>query len=495
MKKRLVCVLLALALMLPLMPSAFALTDLNIYAESSFDKEYAVYSGPGVYYYRANNGRASYGWGGVRVYGVEGDWVMIGYGLSNGAYRIGYISKDCLDHTKYVTGSINYNLTFDGVTAYPNNNCYITDDPVMYNDFLCQIPAGQAVTALGVMGDWTYIETNTAYGKMRGFVYSFTLSYSGGTPTVEPYHPTTAVPTTLPPYTPPTATPYTPPTAVPYVPTAAPTLTISVVNQYGANIVQWTGIPNAVSYTVRKHTYNTSYSSIATVGGTSYSDNAVTGGVLYYYQVTARLQNGAEIVSNEVTAYMNNPVTAAPTARPTATLAPYVPPTATPVASIPNTFYHDTSKGTWLPSYQRVQFSSSWAVYSGPGEYYYRAANGRALMGGGSCIVFGVENGWVMIGYGLSNGNFRIGYISQAALPQLGLRIPYLDLAYTTRQLTYAANLTDDIIRYQPTVATLPAGTYVLFLGYVYESNTTWAYVEVLADNSIMRGFIPASAL
>ena len=389
---------LALALLLALIPSALAhsLVDLDIYAESSFDKEYPVYSGPGVYYYRANAGRASYGWGGVRVYGVEGDWVMIGYGLSTGAYRIGYISRDCLDHANYVNGSINYNLTFQGVTAYPNNNCYITDDPVMFNDFICKIPEGKAVTALGTMGGWTYIETKTEYGWMRGFVYSFTLRLDESAPTPVPY-------------TPPTAVPYTP-TAVPYSPTAAPYYP-----------------PTAVPYT--------------------------------------------------------------PTA------VPYIPPTATPVASIPNTFYHDTSKGSWLPSYQRVSFTSSWAVYSGPGEYYYRAANGRALMGGGSCIVFGVENGWVMIGYGLSNGNYRIGYINQAALPQLGLRIPYLDLSYTTRQLTYAANLTDDIIRYKPTVATLPAGTYVLFLGYVYESGTTWAYVEVLADNSIMRGFIPASAL
>ena len=116
MKKRFVCLFLAALLMLPLIPSALALTDLNIYAESSFDKEYEVYSGPGVYYFRANDGRAAYGWGGVRVYGVCGDWVMIGYGLSNGAYRIGYVSSDCLKHTKYVTGSINYNLTFSPVT-------------------------------------------------------------------------------------------------------------------------------------------------------------------------------------------------------------------------------------------------------------------------------------------------------------------------------------------------------------------------------------------
>ena len=419
MKNRLICLVLALALTLPLIPSAFALTDLSYYAESSFDKEYAVFSGPGVYYFRANQGRANYGYGGVRVYGVEGDWVMIGYGLSSGAYRIGYISKDCLDHAKYVNGAINYNLTFSGVTAYPNNNCYITDDPVMYNDFICKIPEGQPVTALGEMGGWTYIETTTDYGKMRGFVYSFTLSYGGSKPTLEPYHPTTATPA---PYIPPTATP------VPYVPTAAP-----------------------------------------------------------YYPPTA-----TPVPYYPPTAAPYYP-TAAPYYPPTA--APYYPPTATPVSSIPNSYYHDTSKGAWLPSYQRVSLTSSWPVYSGPGEYYYRAANGRALMGGGSCIVYGIENGWVMIGYGLSNGSYRIGYIKQAALPERGLRIPYLDLSYNTRQLTYAANLTDDIIRYMPTVATLPAGTYVLFLGYVYENNTTWAYVEVLADNSIMRGFIPASAL
>ena len=138
MKKRLVCMALALALMLPLIPSAYALTDLSVYATSSFDKEYDVYSGPGTYYYRAANGAATYGYGGVRIYGVVGDWVMIGYGFGNNKFRIGYVSKDCLNHTKYVNDPINYNLTFTGVTAYTNDNCYITDDPVINNDFICK---------------------------------------------------------------------------------------------------------------------------------------------------------------------------------------------------------------------------------------------------------------------------------------------------------------------------------------------------------------------
>lgn len=416
MKKRLFCLIMAFALLLGQVPYASALTDLNVFAKSSFDKGYDVYSGPGFHYYRANNGAARYSSGGVRVYGVCGDWVLIGYGLSGGAYRIGYISRDCLNHMKYVEGAINYSLTFDGVNAYPDDNCYITDDPVLYGKTICKLPKGKAIVALGEMGGYTYVEAKTDYGYMRGFVRSFTLSYDGTKPTATPYVPAP----TYPPYTPPTATPYTPPTYPPYTPPTYPPYTP----------------PTYPPYT---------------------------------------------------------PPTATPFVPPT--YPPYIPPTATPASSLPNTFYHDTNKGEWLPSYQQVTFSSSWPVYSGPGEYYYRAANGKALMGGGRCVVYGVENGWALIGYGLSNGNYRIGYIDAAALPQQGLRIAYLDLSYTTRRLTYAANLTDDIVRYRPTVATLPAGTYVLFLGYAYDSNTTWAYVEVLAQNSIMRGFIPATAL
>ena len=116
-------------------------------------------------------------------------------------------------------------------------------------------------------------------------------------------------------------------------------------------------------------------------------------------------------------------------------------------------------------------------------------------MGGGYCRIYGVENGWVMIGYGLSNGKYRFGYVKQDALPRANLNIPYLDLKYTTRQLRAEAKLTDDIAKTRTTLVTLPAGTYVLFLGYVSEANITWAYIEVMANNSIMRGFIHASAL
>lgn len=171
------------------------------------------------------------------------------------------------------------------------------------------------------------------------------------------------------------------------------------------------------------------------------------------------------------------------------------PPEPTAIPDKPNTYYHDKSKGDWLPGYQNSDITGNWAVYSGPGENYYRADNDKATTDCGTCRVFGIENKWVMIEYELTNGRSRIGFVKQEALPQVGLNIPYLDLKYTTRQLKSEAKLTDDIAHTHTTLATLPKGMFVLFLGYVSETNITWAYVEVNVGGSLIRGFINSSAL
>ena len=150
-----------------------------------------------------------------------------------------------------------------------------------------------------------------------------------------------------------------------------------------------------------------------------------------------------------------------------------------------------------LDSYATGSFGNqqSLAVYTGPGEEYFRANNGKAAYGGGSARIYGVAGDWIMIGYGLSNGNYRFGYISADALPNSALHIPYLNLRYTTAQVKTDATLTDDIARTRTTLVEVPAGTYVLLLGYTNEIGIRWAYIELLINNSIMRGFIPASAL
>ena len=371
MKKRLVCLALCLALLCSLTVPAMALTGLNTFATARFARSFAVYSGPGLFYMRANEGKATYGGGGVaRVYGVTGDWVLIGYQLGSGNYRIGYIEKAAMDGISDVKGIINYNLVFDAAKAWTTRDCPLTDDPIIKNEAVYTIPTRTAVTALATMGtEWTYVEVLGTSSYMRGFVRSSNLSFSS-----------------------------------PYAPT--PTSTATVTNPP----------------------------------------------VYYYY--------------------------------------------STPVpTTIPNTFYHDTWKGDWLPSYQIVRFNQSAPVYSGPATYYFRANNGKATMGGGTCRLYGVENGWALIGYELSNGAFRIGYVEADKLPEEGLHIPYLDLRYVAVATTAACSLTDDIVKYQPSLLEIPAGTPVLYLGKCDSMGMTWAYVEVMAQSNLMRGFIPAYVL
>lgn len=352
MKKRWICLLLALAMVLPVAAAAQAATDLNSFVQARFRKSYAVYSGPGEYYYRSNNGKATYGGGGVaRVYGVIGNWVMIGYQTGKGEYRIGYITRNAMNEIYDVTGRINYDLSFSGRTVTLGGTYSLTDDPLIYKTPIATLYAGTQVTVLGTMGtDWTYVEAMGPTSPMRGFIRNMGSSTSGN-------------------------------------------------------------LPN-------------------TFGGASAN-------TYYNYQVSNR--------------------------------------------------------GGYLPDYQLVDFPRSYNVYSGPGEFYYRANNGAAVMGGGKCRLYGVENGWALIGYEFSGGSgYRIGYVKESAIPQLGLSIPQLIFSASTRTLVQNASLTDDPIINGTVIKSLSAGDQVTYLGRLGGS---WAYVEVMGSSSRMRGFIRISAL
>ncbi|MCI5565918.1 MAG: hypothetical protein MR400_09570 [Clostridiales bacterium] len=188
MKKKLCILLLALAALLALTVGAQA-ADLNTYATARFDQSWPCYSGPGEYYFRANNGKATYGGGGVaRVYGVTGSWVMIGYELSNGDYRIGYVEKTALRGMYSVKGQIDYDLSFSSYTRSITSDCSLTDDPVIYNKPILNLSRGTSVTVLGTMGtDWTYVEVTGRSGYMRGFVPSWACGGSSySSPTTRP---------------------------------------------------------------------------------------------------------------------------------------------------------------------------------------------------------------------------------------------------------------------------------------------------------------------
>ena len=81
-----------------------------------------------------------------------------------------------------VNGTVNYSLTFQPYTAYADDYCRVTDDPVMNNKMMYTVPEGTEVTVLATMGSsWTYVEVQTLSGPMRGFVWSKHL-YGGNAP-------------------------------------------------------------------------------------------------------------------------------------------------------------------------------------------------------------------------------------------------------------------------------------------------------------------------
>lgn len=455
MKKYLICLLLALLLTGCAVCAAQAdsvvlpVIKETEFAVATFDQPYNVYSGPGIDYYRANSGKAQYGGKDCRVYGQLGDWLLIGYKLSDGNFRVGYISADALNHVKSMRRTV-AQLNFDAVViGYADDKCRLTDDPVLNNKTLYTIPQGTAFSVLATFvteggREFTYLEVSTPDGVMRGFVLGSHVNYPNG------QAPATPIPTPRPTAAP-TPRPTAAPTAVPYYPTQVPYVLPTVV-------------PTPVPYYPTQAPY------------------------VYPTQAPYVYPTRAPYVFPTVVP------TRAPYVAPTA--VPYVYPTATPRPQAVNTYYHDQVKGTWFPASQTIAVSGAWPVYAGPGNYYYRAANGAASLGGGGCVLYGVENGWALVGYGLTGGGYRIGYISASALPQQGLSIPYLDLRYKTGKVTAASNLTDDIVLYYSTVTAIPANTHVLFLGYINDAGgNTWAFIEVLMNNTLYRGFIPAANL
>ncbi len=161
--------------------------------------------------------------------------------------------------------------------------------------------------------------------------------------------------------------------------------------------------------------------------------------------------------------------------------------TATP-AQVVFTYQDPTTftEPQYLPEPVKTKLNKgSWEVYTGPGPQYYR--NGSASAGGnsGTARVYGTIGEWVMIGYGLSKGNYRIGFISNAAIPANVLsQIPALIITRQPRTTTGAVYFTDDPVsgldmdRYRMEYYG-NAGVNLNVLAWRRDNNSFWAYVEI----------------
>lgn len=169
------------------------------------------------------------------------------------------------------------------------------------------------------------------------------------------------------------------------------------------------------------------------------------------------------------------------------------------VETLPTTLEEARAKLTQPPEIptggltaKNVKFTSGkkYAVYSGPGKDYLRAADGKAAVSTNDWIqVFGTADGWALIQYDLSSDQMRFGYIDEDALPA-GAGVNELAFAPVDAYTTRRVGLTDDPLNQQLPLLTLPEGAWVTWLATMGE----WAYVES-STGDLVRGFIPVSAL
>ena len=143
---------------------------------------------------------------------------------------------------------------------------------------------------------------------------------------------------------------------------------------------------------------------------------------------------------------------------------------------------------------ERIHFTSGerFPVYSGPGEHYVRGANGKALVSTNDWIqVFGVTDGWAMIQYDITASHMRIGYIKATALPK-NAKVQELALYPQSKLVGRSTQMTDDPLFSKEGIHSLKAGVELTQLSTL---GTDWAYVELQAGDSLLRGFVPASDL
>ncbi len=160
-----------------------------------------------------------------------------------------------------------------------------------------------------------------------------------------------------------------------------------------------------------------------------------------------------------------------------------------------------TAGGTRMLS-QPVGFApgSKYGVYTGPGREYLRGGEGKALVSTKEKMqVYGVDNGWVMIQYAVSENKLRFGYIPVLTLPEKYRSTSRVKPVNLLAQAETAAVLRDTAITDDPngsgdTLALLKAGQGgVLYLG---ELNGTWAYVQAVNGEGVpLRGFVPLAAV
>ncbi len=153
----------------PSLPGGTLTADVVSFASK---QTYAVYAAPDSKGIRGANGRARVStndW--IQVFGTDGDWLLVQYAITDSHFRIGYIDRKVLPEDVRVP-----ELRLTAIPAVVNYDVEVTDDPLMSHSVLTTLTENTRVTAIGSLGDWTYIEGGEGKSHYRGFVPTECLS-------------------------------------------------------------------------------------------------------------------------------------------------------------------------------------------------------------------------------------------------------------------------------------------------------------------------------
>ncbi len=141
-------------------------------------KKLPVYTGPGENYAPAGKGRATVStndW--VQIFGREGDWLLIQYGISEGRMRFGYIAAQGLLEEGGVTADLS--SQWQNISQTLIKPASLTDDPLGSQGEMALLPQGSQVRLLGRMGLWAYVEARAGESLLRGFLAEAARAASG----------------------------------------------------------------------------------------------------------------------------------------------------------------------------------------------------------------------------------------------------------------------------------------------------------------------------
>ncbi len=130
------------------------------------------------------------------------------------------------------------------------------------------------------------------------------------------------------------------------------------------------------------------------------------------------------------------------------------------------------------------------SVYSAPADNAWHETKAQVTTDE-SVTIYGVDNGWVLVGYSIGNGKKgRIGYVETSTLAEPE-KVQPLVFGTATAVLAKDTRATDDPMHSGNTKITLKANTTVTVLALLDK----WAYVETEVNGKPCRIFVRQTAI